>query len=237
MSLTAQEINIRLNNLRRYPNPSGELKVIEKSLFPKNKKLKSESLYGKSQLLEKINLIEKKRVQNEKELDVSIQLLESLKNYMNKLETLYQISEGEKNAMVSASKYCELDRYCEKLENELNSRQISTEKVNSIRNKINNADTIEDARMIWDEVGLNAVNPEVLEYYNDLLQISPKVEKIKDDILKSKTVMEAQSVYYRLKKKIESSSEESSYKIHSPIQETKQHRRFDLNRVKREGWL
>ncbi|MHA1757054.1 MAG: hypothetical protein ACTSVV_09805 [Promethearchaeota archaeon] len=235
MGLTPEEINIRLNNLRRYPNPSDELKVIEKSLYPKkNKRLKSKSLYEKSQLLEKINLIEKKRNKNKEELNVAVNLLESLKNYSNQLKALYQISIGEKNSMISSKEYTQLMRHCEEVEKELNTYldipEITPE-VEAIRNRINNSD---DPEFIFEHVGVEQTNQEVLEYFLDLIKINPNVEQIKNEILKCKNLHDAQSVYYRLKNRIE---EEESFKISSPIQESYNSRRFDLNRVKHEGWL
>jgi len=241
MGLTPEEINTRLNNLRRYPNPSGELKVIERSLYPK--KNQSKKLTEKVQLLQNnINRVENRRNKNRKELDVTLQLLKSLKDYTNKLETLCQISEGEKNSMISSKEYTQLMRYTKAVEKELDSYKDYPEisdKVSEIRDKINNSENLDSAKFIFEHIGMEMVDSEVLEYYQDLRKIHPGVERIKNQILECRTLREAQNTYLRLKHLIkEKSNNLVEMKTNSPvIQETKQLRRFDLNRVKREGWL
>ncbi len=73
-------------------------------------------------------------------------------------------------------------------------------------------------------------SPGVLEYYRDLVRKNPEVKKLKKDILESRTVIEAQRTYSRLKSLIESkprSSKPTGHSVTSRVLSKYRHRQSE----------
>lgn len=80
------------------------------------------------------------------------------------------------------------------------------------------------------------IRPEILEYYEDLEERNPRVVKIKQDILRCRTLMEAQKTYLRLKSLVQEGTAQVPYTRHVKRQEeTELHQGQKL--PKRAGWL
>lgn len=172
------------------------------------------------------------------------ELCDSLKVYSQKMtdkikekEEALRIKEAEKNGMISASEYKEAIAYIEKLEKEVSvlkeenqelkedllyaERMLESEdvepkeKVQKIREKIVVKEPIKEKVSFRND-------DEVMAYYKDILYLNPKVSQIKEDILKCKTVLEAQKKYLNLKATLE---EDINYSPRDP------------NRIVSEGFI
>jgi len=71
---------------------------------------------------------------------------------------------------------------------------------------------VEESIDIWN-------SDDVLEYYEDLFKVNPDVKVIKEDLLKCKTVFEAQNTYLRLKDLFEESSFDTRRDINTNLTE------------------
>ena len=100
---------------------------------------------------------------------------------------------------------------------------------------------VEESISIWN-------SDDVKEYYEDLYKVNNDVKVIKEDILKCKTVFEAQNTYLRLKDLFEESSFDSRRDITSNLKEEEysfnKERKFVIEEApksrelkRREGWV
>ncbi len=148
-------------------------------------------------------------------------LLDSTKVYTNKLQEMYDLVESEKNGMISASEYNETLAFIEDLEKEKEdlkeenlklSKKFSTierrkKRARSLKReeiKENEEEEVEDLEE--EEENYDGVNKEVLQYYREQENSNPDVSKIKNEILRSRTLFEAQMTYMKLKGLVENDS-------------------------------
>jgi len=153
-------------------------------------------------------------------LTSATELLDSFKVYGNKIKEMLKISEAEKNSKIDASEYKEAIIYIEDLEEkvELAEQEVKELKKESsiLKRKLSASKTfIGKVEEKSDDEGEGeeeeeSIEPtlqeeypraskEVISYYEDLVYATPAVEKIKEEILNSKTLLEAQRNYLRLK--------------------------------------
>lgn len=160
-------------------------------------------------------------------LNGAFELLDSTKTYTNKLQEMYELIKAEKNGMVSASDYSETLSYLEDVEKEkesLDSENIKLIKKVSILEKRlalyrekahefskKDEDPVEEAleeidEEVEKELDTENVSREVLRYYHNLEVSNPNVVTIKEEILRSKTLMEAQLTFMKLQGLVEKNS-------------------------------
>ena len=77
-----------------------------------------------------------------------------------------------------------------------------------------------------------ANDDEVETYYNDLYDSDPRYEAVKTEILKCKTILEAQKTALRLKNLVEGQD-----KSHKTIKESISYTDVDIGKIKQKGWL
>lgn len=143
-------------------------------------------------------LVEKNEL--EEKYKNALDLLDSLKVYAKKLKEMYEISQAEKNGMVTATEYKEIQVYLENVEKEKEELEkelitFKTESTNEINKIDENVEIVDEKKTIIPE----NINPEVLRYYNNLEYSNPSAVIIKEDILRCRTLMEAQKTALRLK--------------------------------------
>ncbi len=154
--------------------------------------------------------IKKEKEAVEEKFNDSLELLDSLKVYSKKLKEMYDLVSAEKNGMVTATEYREAQIYLEGVEheNELLEREVIQlrSKLSERKQASSREDEVRPSIKIDEEktstvekIDLNSVNPEVLNYYTNLEYSSPSVILIKEDILRCRTIMEAQKTSLRLK--------------------------------------
>jgi hypothetical protein len=212
----------------------------------------------------------------EEKFNKSAELLESLREYANKVNELYENQKAKTNGMISAAEYKELLVYSEDLEKqleemkkelretrkenrELNSRlsEAPKKKKDKDEEEDDAGDTIEDPdkekgedpemagkdekkKKEDDELRHNA-RPEVLEYYEDLESYNPGVVKIKEELLRCRTLFEAQRTYLRLKSLVREAPETSYDHFYREQSEKKPVRKeYGVERGNefiRKGWM
>jgi hypothetical protein len=166
---------------------------------------------------EEIESIKREKEGLEEKLNDSLELLDSLKVYSKKLKEMYDLVQAEKNGMVTASEYREAQVYLEKVENE---KELLEREVIELKSKLSEKatedltsrveeDVQEEEEETEEESIEESANKEVLRYYENLEYSNPSVIVIKNDILKCRTLMEAQRTHLRLKPLYEIS--ESAY--------------------------
>lgn len=218
--------------------------------------------------------------------DVAVDLLDNLKMRERKLKEMYEVALAEKNGMISASEYKELQLYTEELEEEiekLKERLIETRRKNKVRTTRKNRpkryekddetdDTEDDDEEMDDdedekeekgnykkskkkkesvresvdeddgEYRFVRNNVDVINYYEDLLEENPAVEKIKEEILRCGTLMEAQKTYLNFKDLVEDYPTPYSFtlKNYERLSEEKEQRKekkpVNFSTMIREGW-
>lgn len=167
--------------------------------------------------------------------DVATGLLDDLKERENKLKEMLDVALAEKNGMVTASEYKELQLYVESIEEDLKKlkesnleyrkrlkknakkkdEDLNDELINSL-DEDETEDGKEDIKEDAKDTGKEEIeedddgsyhfkwdNVDVQHYYEDLLEQNPNVEKIKEEILSKRTLMEAQKAYLNLKDLVE----------------------------------
>jgi hypothetical protein len=145
------------------------------------------------------------------------ELLDSLKAYTTKLKEMYDISLAEKNGMVTATEYKEALVYIDSIEEEkvLLEKEIITLRQELREEKETKSKTA--AAVVTDDdeeddeeeekeekkdkkkESFIGVPKEISNYYTDLEFSNPSVIQIKEDILRCRTLMEAQRTYLRLR--------------------------------------
>lgn len=168
---------------------------------------------------EKDNLVEK--------FNNAVDLLDSTKTYTNKLQEMYELVKAERNGMISATDYSETLTYLEDIEKQkekLDSDNIQlVRKVSFLEKKLRSlksegadttgpveteVDPVEDTKKFKEvavehpELEENA-SPDVLRYYHNLEIENPNVVLIKEEILRSRTLLEAQITFMKLQGLIE----------------------------------
>jgi len=138
-------------------------------------------------------------------------LLDNTKAMTNKLKEMHEVALAEKNGMVTATEYKESLSMIEALEEE---KEELVLKMNTLRDRlkrtrekvaesakapVKETEEIEEDETPEVDPLFEGVKPEIVNYYQDLEYSNPAVEAIKEDILGSKTLMEAQRTYLRLK--------------------------------------
>jgi len=286
-------------------------KLVDKGQeFDTMKESKEELIERVKELEEKLKDITEKFEKETTEKEAAIKILEELKVYTNKLRDLYEISNAEKNGMVTATEYKQLSVYTEKIEEELKKIKdnhtkaaiLAKQKIEKVKAKAKvkekeNKKTVQeqekkegekcktedDKEGTWEKdddgklvctikkeqkkeeaVGkeveketkkeesvkketkkeenitqdftLNLRNDEEVQaYYNDLLIADSRVEKIREDILKCKTLMEAQTTYLRLKHLYEENESVYDRGIKEDIQPTI--RTIQIDNIRRKDWI
>lgn len=181
-----------------------------------------------TELQNQIEALEKEKealLKEKEELELNFnnatELLDSMKVYANKLKELYETSKAEKNGMITASEYKEALAYIEELEEakkeaerkvvqlrkeegeepeedetEDDDEEDVAEKKKKKKKEYDDEDDVAEKKKKKEYANVDA---DILSYYEDLEYHEPLVIKIKDDILRCKTLIEAQRTYLRLK--------------------------------------
>jgi len=195
----------------------------------------------------------------QEKFDVSVTMLDDLKNYTNKLKDLYDITKAESNGKISATEYRELSVFTEELENKYkilkqemtklqqNKHSENTHRSHNYRKSIKRPDTrrkdTSDGDNEKKEYTFNIRNDEeIMSYYEDLYSGDSRVEIIKEDILKCKTLIEAQKTYLHLKSLYEDTPSPYKARINSSDksymeEKSKNTPRVSVDRIKRKGWI
>lgn len=151
-------------------------------------------------------------------------LLDSLKAYSTKLKEMYDLKDAELETRITVAEYKELQVYSEGLEAQieelkkaLRKKEKATpaapaakkegEEIETPAQDISpapdlpNSPAPEDEPEVpaGDELDLPAITPMVGDYYEDLVARNPNVAKIKEDILRCRTLIEAETTYLRLR--------------------------------------
>lgn len=190
-------------------------KEIEEALFLDKKLVKeSSNPNGMNTLKQEVETLRKDKGTVEEKLNNSLELLDSLKTYSKKLKEMYDLVQAEKNGMVTASEYREAQVYLETVEHE---KELLESEVIKLKSKLSEKAAVspilrveEDALEEKEEVKveektLESANPEVQRYYTNLEYDNPSVVLIKEDILRCRTLMEAQRTFLKLKSLFETS--------------------------------
>jgi len=194
---------------------------ISKELVLEKEALENKAITENTDLIEglKSEVVELKatKVDLEEKYKNSTELLDSLKVYSTKLKEMYELQEAEKNGMITATEYRESQIYITKVEKEIEEAKtelnglkkelIENKKEARIRTRIKVQEAeaeveVDEEEVIEEEVeekNYDNVPKAIMAYYNDLEFAEPSVIKIKEDILKCRTMMEAQKQYMRLK--------------------------------------
>jgi len=218
----------------------------------------------KTTLTEQIEEVTQKYEAVKVKYEKAAQMLDDLKLREEKFKEMYDTALAEKNGMVKASEYNELYHYTEEKEEEIEElkekirelkKQVEeSQKVDKPTKKIKKKKEEEVEEKVEDEVVEEQVEEEeeqnddllesatasVRDYYERMVDRYPNMKKIKEQILKCRTLMEAQRTYLSLKDLIEDSP--SPYHKIPLIKEddkgTEREKAYLSSGMKiREGWL
>jgi len=189
-----------------------------KSLADKGKEtdsLKESKETLESQIKEKDETIEKLTKELEEvteKFELAASMLDESKDRDKKLKEMYQIAVAERNGMVKASEYRELYSYVQQMEEEkenlakelreLKRRKTYVEEEEEVEEEETSEELNEEEDSERGEYNFRN-NQSIREYYNDLVEENPEVKRIKNYILNSKTLMEAQNTYLKFKDLVE----------------------------------
>jgi len=198
--------------------------------------------------------------------DVALALLDNLKEREKTLTELYAVALAEKNGMVTASEYKELQIYVETIEEDIQdlkeanlrykkeARKAITDEIDTELNEdeedtdLEEDDETDETSEIEEEVEDDGDyhfindNVDVQNYYEDLLEQNPNVAKIEKDILSKNTLMEAQRTYLNLKDLVEDIPSPFKKRMSEMLEETKDGTRKKVVQANnfgsliREGW-
>ena len=201
-------------------------KEIEEALSLDKKLMKeSSNPNGMNTLQQEVETLRKDKEAVEEKLNNSLELLDSLKTYSKKLKEMYDLAQAEKNGMVTASEYREAQVYLETVEHE---KELLESEVIKLKSKLSEKATVSPTSRVEEDVleekeeakieekTLKAANPEVQRYYTNLEYDNPSVVLIKEDILRCRTLMEAQRTFLKLKSLYETSESAYDRKVTSP---------------------
>lgn len=178
---------------------------IQEELDKESEALQSSQGNELEKVREDLEALKSEKVELDEKLENSLELLDSLKVYATKLKEMYDLVVAEMNGMVSASDYREAQVYLEGVENEKTQLEMEVIKLKSTlsekkapnpTSRVEEEITVDTAKAAQI---LESANPEVLSYYNKAESSNPAIVIIKEDILKCKTLMEAQRTAMRLK--------------------------------------
>ena len=201
-------------------------KEIEEALFLDEKLVKeSSNPNGMNTLKQEVEALRRDKGAIEEKLNNSLELLDSLKTYSKKLKEMYDLVQAEKNGMVTASEYREAQVYLETVEHE---KELLESEVIKLKSKLSEKATVSPTSRVEEDVleekeevkieekTLKSANPEVQRYYTNLEYDNPSVVLIKEDILRCRTLMEAQRTFLKLKSLYETSESAYDRKVTGP---------------------
>jgi hypothetical protein len=210
---------------------------------------------GKKDLKEKVVSLEEEitTLKNEvttleEKLAVGEDLLDSMKVYTKKIKEMMDVAIAEKNGMVTPTEYKEALIFIEQLEEEKTSLEkeiitlrkkvekpvVEKKKVEKEEEEEEDDEEVEEKKKEKKE-SFEGIPKEIVSYYTDLEYRNPSIYKIKEDILKCGTLMEAQRTYLRLKSLLNTDYDTITKKV-----ERKNNTFVEDTRSKlsiREGWL
>lgn len=205
---------------------------------------------------EKLEVVSNENADLEKKYNESCEMLDNFKTYALKQKEIVRTLEAEKNGMVSPKEYKESIVYSQSLEEEIQNLKNELHEAKKCKkedddddvkkddpedddaNDDGKGDDEKDDLEKMDDKKESFVNESVKDYYDDLVYRNSKVSIIKEDIMKCKTVLEAQMTYLRLKGLVEDSAntyyDRAVYaQTRKATKEETQYKRSAL----REGWL
>jgi hypothetical protein len=201
-------------------------KEIEEALFLDEKLVKESSNPNEMNILkQEVEALRRDKGAVEEKLNNSLELLDSLKTYSKKLKEMYDLVQAEKNGMVTASEYREAQVYLETVEHE---KELLESEVIKLKSKLSEKATAGPTSRVEEDVleekeedkveekTLESANPEVQRYYTNLEYDNPSVVLIKEDILRCRTLMEAQRTFLKLKSLYETSESAYDRKVTGP---------------------
>jgi len=191
----------------------------------------------------------------EEKFDKAVEMLDDLKLREQKINEMYKIVVAEKNGMVTASDYNELNKYCEKVEKELKEakkenrdlKKALTEKKRekpvTVKEdeKVVEKEPIQEATTTEEDLEQYNNSPnfeEILEWYEEKVKVFPKIKEFKEEILTKRTIMEAQRAFLRFKDLIEDAPSPYKTKYYGGLAKTESKaKRSHTSSMKiREGW-
>ena len=210
---------------------------------------------------DKLTIVTNENADLEKKFNESCDMLDNFKTYATKQKEIVKTLEAEKNGMISPKDYKEAIVYSQSLEEEL--KKVKNELHEAKKAKKEDDDEPEndepkdgeddgegdsDSKDSEDDDDLEKVddkkkkesfvNEDIEEYYNDLLDRNPKVTLIKEDIMKCRTLLEAQMTYLRLKGLVEESSiGYSDRAIKAQTKLANEEEKSVKHAALRQGWL
>ena len=231
---------------------------LEKSLAEANEKL-SQTEASLKEAEEKLSVITKENAVLESKFAESCEMLDNFKAYANKQKEITRTLEAEKNGMVTPKEYKESIVYAQSLEEEL--KKVKAELYETKKSKKEDDDEDEPEKQDEPEDDDNDkddgedkddldkiddknkkkesfINEGVEDYYRDLAYRNPKVVIIKEDIMKCRTVLEAQMTYLRLKGLVDESSSNYYDRANKAVSKiaTKEEKNVKRSAL-REGWI
>lgn len=219
-------------------------KEIEEALLNDKKSLEESGADELDSLKHEVENLKKNKKETEEKLNNSLELLDSLKTYSKKLKEMYDLVQAEKNGMVTASEYREANVYLETVEHE---KELLESEVIKLKSKLSEKaiagptsrveeDALEEKEEVKvEEKTLESANPEVQRYYTNLEYDNPSVVLIKEDILRCRTLMEAQRTFLKLKSLYETSESAYDRKVTGPKSSYLESSSQRLPR--KDGWL
>lgn len=201
---------------------------LEKQLAEANEKLATAEASLK-EAEDKLAVVTNENAELEKKFSESCDMLDNFKAYATKQKDIVRTLEAEKNGMVSPKEYKEAMIYSQSLEEELKKVKTELFEAKKVGKKEDDGEEDDkddkgnkdaddkdaddsgdddkkdddDLEKMNDKKKESFVNEDIEIYYNDLLYRNPKVTLIKSDIMKCRTVLEAQMTYLRLKGLVE----------------------------------
>jgi len=208
---------------------------------------------------DKLTVITNENADLEKKFNESCNMLDNFKIYATKQKEIVRTLEAEKNGMVSPKEFKEAIIYSQSLEEKINELKNELYEAKKAKKKEDDdelpdedgdeveepetpeepEDDADDLEKVDDKKKKESfANDNIRDYYRDLECRNPKVTLIKADIMRCRTLLEAQMTYLRLKSLVEESSvgySDRAVKAQTRMatEEEKQVKHTAL----REGWL
>lgn len=211
----------------------------------------------------KIKELTEEKEQITEKYDKAVEMLDELKLREQKINEMYKVVLAEKNGMVKASEYNELNQYCEKIEEELKEKKNEASKLKrqikrskrtknesiarppkkekevveeDVEVKDNTVEEEDDLEQYNDSPNFDAIR----EWYERKLEIEPRIKELKQELLTKRTLMEAQRAYMRLRDLIEDipSPYKSSYYGSQIKEDEEKETKSSYTPLKiKEGWV
>ncbi len=184
----------------------------------------------------------------QEKFDTSLIMLDDLKVYTEKLKDLYDIAKAESNGKVSATEYRELSIFSDSLEKQCEDLKKEATKLKHTDKRSSRIIIKRDRSRKENNIMIGRVNKNtILDYYNDLYDNDSGVEVIKEEILKCRTLFEAQKTYLHLKSLYENTpSPNRTHRrgIKTKIEDIEKNKikentdaDISFSRVKRKDWI